>query len=189
MATAGALLRVDAQIQLGGSLQATSGLKQRQLPSARCQLDGQGRAYVGNFGFDILSGEPAKPGSVILVQPDGRTSVAAQGLKGPNGSVVTPDGRLVAAESFARRLASFPVNADGSLGEQPTEIRLEGSPDGICLDTEGGIWVARFDKNRFDRVLDGKVVETIETPGRHAVASQLGGADGRTLFCQPMKVR
>jgi sugar lactone lactonase YvrE len=32
-------------------------------------------------------------------------------------------------------------------------------------------------------VLDGRVVDTIETPGRHAIACQLGGTDGRTLFC------
>lgn len=145
-------------------------------------VDRQGRAYVGNFGFDVLSGEPAKPGSVVLVQPNGRVSVVAQGLKGPNGSVVTADGCLVVAESFAGRLSSFPINPDGSLGE-PTKIALEGSPDGICLDSEGGIWVALFDKNRFDRVLNGKVVERIETASRHAIACQLGGVDGRTLFC------
>jgi sugar lactone lactonase YvrE len=146
-------------------------------------VDRQGRAYVGNFGFDVLSGEPANPGSIILVQPDGRVSVVAEGLNGPNGSVVTADGRLVVAESFGGRLLSFQVNPDGSLGKQPIPIPLEGSPDGICLDTEGGIWTALFDKSRFDRVLSGKVVETIETLGRHAIACQLGGSDGRTLFC------
>ncbi len=145
-------------------------------------VDRQGRAYVGNFGFDVLKGEASKPGSVILVQPDGKASEVARDLNGPNGSVVTSDGHLVVAESFAGRLTSFPMKADGSLGEA-TKIPLDGSPDGICLDTEGGIWVSLFDKNRFDRVLNGKVVDTVETPGRHAIACQLGGADGRTLFC------
>jgi len=46
---------------------------------------------------------------------------------------------------------------------------------------------ALFDQNRFDRVLNGKVVETVETPGRHAVACRLGGADDRTLFCLTYK--
>ena len=146
-------------------------------------VDRQGRAYVGNFGFDVLKGEPAKPGSVVLVQPDVRVSVVAQGLNGPDGSVLTADGHLVVAESFAGRLASFSINPDGSLGQEPARIALEGSPDGICLDVEGGIWVSLFDQNRFDRVLNGKVVETVETPGRHAIACQLGGAEGRTLFC------
>ena len=93
------------------------------------------------------------------------------------------------AESFAGRLLSFPINPDGSLGEAPAEIPLEGSPDGICLDTEGGIWVALFDKDRFDRVLDGRVADTVETPGRHAIACQLGGTDGRTLFCLTIRAR
>jgi sugar lactone lactonase YvrE len=146
-------------------------------------VDRQGRAYVGNFGFDVLKGEAVRPGSIVLVQPNGQAAVVARGLNGPNGSVVTADGRLIVAESFANRLLSFPINPDGTLGEQSTHIVLEGAPDGICLDVEGGIWVALFDKNRFDRVLDGKVVETIDTPDRHAVACQLGGADGRTLFC------
>jgi sugar lactone lactonase YvrE len=79
-------------------------------------VDRQGRAYVGNFGYDVLADEPAKPGSVVLVEPDGRVREVAQGLKGPNGSVVTADGRLVVAESFAGRLLSFPIKADGSLG-------------------------------------------------------------------------
>jgi sugar lactone lactonase YvrE len=150
-------------------------------------VDRQGRAYVGDFGYDVLSGEHVKPGSIILVQPDGRAYVVARELSSPNGSVVTEDGRLIVAESSARRLASFPIKPDSTLGEKTINAVLEGSPDGICLDAEGGIWVALFDKNRFDRVLDGKLVETIETPGRHAVACQLGGADGRTLFCLTYK--
>ena len=145
-------------------------------------VDRQGRAYVGNFGFDVLKGEASKPGSVILVQADGKASEVARDLSGPNGSVVTSDGHLVVAESFAGRLSSFSIKPDGSLGEA-TKIPLDGSPDGICLDTEGGIWVSLFDKNRFVRVLNGKVVDTVETPDRHAIACQLGGADGKTLFC------
>jgi sugar lactone lactonase YvrE len=150
-------------------------------------VDRQGRAYVGDFGFDVLKGEPAKRGSIILVQLDGRASVVARDLKSPNGSMVTPDGRLIVGESGANRLVSYPIKPDGTLGDMAIDAVLEGSPDGSCLDVEGGVWAALFDKNRFDRVLDGKVVETVETPGRHAVACQLGGADGRTLFCLTYK--
>ena len=150
-------------------------------------VDRQGRAYVGDFGFDVLSGERAKPGSIILVQPDGQASIVARGLKSPNGSMVTASGRLIVGESGANRLVSFPIKPDGTLGEMSIDAVLEGAPDGSCLDVEGAVWAALFDKNRFDRVLNGKVIETIETPGRHAVACQLGGADGRTLFCLTYK--
>ena len=146
-------------------------------------VDRQGRAYVGDFGHDVLAGEPPKPGSIILVQLDGGASVVAGGLRSPNGSVITADGNLIVGESGANRLVSFPIKPDGTLGEMSIVAALEGAPDGSCLDVEGAVWAALFDKNRFVRVLKGKVVETIETPGRHAVACQLGGADGRTLFC------
>jgi sugar lactone lactonase YvrE len=150
-------------------------------------VDRQGRAYVGDFGHDVLNGEPPKPGSIILVQLDGRASVVARGLKSPNGSMVTADGHLIVGESGANRLVSFPIKTDGSLGEMSLLADLEGAPDGSCLDAAGAVWAALFDRNRFVRVLNGKVVETIETPGRHAVACQLGGSAGRTLFCLTCK--
>lgn len=146
-------------------------------------VDRQGRAYVGDFGFNLFKQEPVNDGSILLVQPDGSASVVARGLRGPNGCCITQDGHLVIAESLANRLSCFPIHADGTLGGNPAVVGLEDMPDGLCLDAEGAIWVAMFHKDRFDRVLDGKVVESIETPGRRAVACQLGGPDGHTLFC------
>jgi len=56
-------------------------------------------------------------------------------------------------------------------------------PDGICLDQEGGIWVSSFSKGQFLRVLEGgAITHRIDVPGRHAVACQLGGQNGKTLF-------
>jgi sugar lactone lactonase YvrE len=170
----------------GGALEVHADLSDLSPVLNDMVVDRHGRAYVGNFGYDVLKGEKAKPGSVILVQPDGRVSEVAKDMNGPNGSVVTSDGCLVVAESFAGRLSSFPVKSDGSLGEA-TKVPLDGSPNGICLDIAGGIWVSLFDRDRFVRVLNGKVVDTVETPGRHAIACQLGGADGRTLFCLTYK--
>ena len=34
-------------------------------------LDGAGRAYVGNFGFDLMSGSPLETASLCRVDPDG----------------------------------------------------------------------------------------------------------------------
>jgi sugar lactone lactonase YvrE len=101
-------------------------------------VDRQGRAYVEDFGYDVLEGEPAKPGSIILVHPDGRASVVARDLKSPNGSMVTPDGRLIVGESSANRLVSFPIKPDGTLREMGIHAVLEGAPDGTCLEAEGG---------------------------------------------------
>ena len=40
-------------------------------------VDGQGRAYVGNFGFDMDAGAEAQPGALALVLPDGTVKCAA----------------------------------------------------------------------------------------------------------------
>src|SRR5436305_8425142 len=63
-------------------------------------VDGLGRAYVGDLGFDL----PPPPdrgavGRIILVTPDGATRVVADGLRFPNGIAVSADNsRLVVAE-------------------------------------------------------------------------------------------
>ncbi|MCP3805508.1 SMP-30/gluconolactonase/LRE family protein [Allokutzneria sp. A3M-2-11 16] len=121
-------------------------------------VDPAGRAYVGNFGFD-LHGHIAEHGEasfftgtaqiptadLALVEPDGSVRVAAPGLLFPNGTVALPDGRMVIAETLAFRLTAFDVASDGTL-VNPTifaDLRRAGvAPDGICLDAEGGIWVA-----------------------------------------------
>src|SRR5439155_13969531 len=102
-------------------------------------VDGQGRAYVGNFGFNFEQGEAATTAAVALVRPDGTAEPAADELAFPNGTVITPDGvTLIVAESTAARLTAFTIATDGSLYDRRVFAQLEGVfPDGICLDAEG----------------------------------------------------
>src|SRR3954447_2171016 len=55
-------------------------------------VDGQGRAYVGNFGFDLMAGADAAETVLVRVDADGSVTVAADGLRFPNGTLITPDG-------------------------------------------------------------------------------------------------
>ena len=107
-------------------------------------VDHQGRAYIGNFGFDLNAQAPFSPAEVVLVTPDGQARVVADEMAFPNGSVITPDGKmLIVAETFGARLSAFDIEADGSLRNRRTWASIEGTfPDGICLDAEGAIWVA-----------------------------------------------
>src|SRR5258707_11594247 len=73
-------------------------------------VDASGRAYVGNFGFDMYAGAPACETCVLVVDTDGTVSVAAEGLAFPNGSVITPDGStLLVGESMAARISAFDI--------------------------------------------------------------------------------
>jgi len=147
-------------------------------------VDAKGRAYVGNFGFDLDGGAEPRTAELIRVDADGSAQVVARDLAFPNGSVLTPDGRtLVVGESFGARLTAFDVAEDGSLRNRRIWAQLEGAvPDGICLDAEGAIWVASPVSNQVLRVREGGAVTRRIPVARMAIACMLGGPDRRTLF-------
>lgn len=158
-------------------------------------VDAEGRAYVGNFGFDLdhlLAERAAGRGEdlhtstadLAMVTPDGKVTRAATGLRFPNGSVITPDGKtLIVGESMGGALAAFDIAADGTLSNPREWASIRPRlPDGICLDAEGAVWVANPSAPECVRVAEGgEVLEVIDT-GQNCYACMLGGDDGRTLF-------
>lgn len=149
-------------------------------------VDDQGRAYIGDMGYDLFGGGPSAPGGIVLVEPDGRHRIVADGLDFPNGMVITNGGdTLVVAESFGERLRAFDRAANGDLRNPRVYATLEGLvPDGICLDVDGNIWVAGAMGGAFVQVNPaGDVIARIDVAPDAAIACQLGGSDGRTLYC------
>jgi sugar lactone lactonase YvrE len=147
-------------------------------------MDARRRAYIGNFGFDFEAHQQPCSTNLLMVQPDGSVSQVADGLMFPNGAVLSDDGTtLIVAESYANRLTSFKVADDGTLDARDTFARFEKrTPDGICLDAKGAIWMASPPTREVLRVeRGGRVTHVIKTPV-HALACMLGGEDGRTLF-------
>lgn len=148
-------------------------------------VDTQGRAYVGNFGFDTHGGVEARLADLVRVDPDGSVSVAERGFQFPNGTVITPDGKtLIIGETRGQCLTAFDIDEDGNLSNRRVWADIDPHfPDGICLDAEGAIWVADPRGKCFVRVKEGgEITDTID-PGRGAYACMLGGDDGRTLYC------
>ena len=148
-------------------------------------VDGTGRAWLGHFGFDIFTeGVERRLASLIRVDPDGATSLAADELAFPNGTVITPNGRtLIVGETMGARLTAFDIDANGALTNRREWAALSGAvPDGICLDAEMGIWVASPSSNEVLRVLEGGEVTHRIGMDRGAYACMLGGDDGCTLF-------
>jgi sugar lactone lactonase YvrE len=149
-------------------------------------VDAFGRAYIGNFGFDLFAGAEPRPACLVMVEPGGRVRVVAEDLQFPNGAVISPDGKtLILAETFAGRLTAFDVAEDGTLSRRRVFAALgERQPDGICLDAEGAVWASCFGQDEFLRVREGgEIVGRVALTGRRAVACMLGGPDKKTLFC------
>ena len=175
------LLRLD-----GGKLVEVADLS--ALAKCHCNdmvVDAQGRAYIGNFGFDLhVEGFQVCSTELILVEADGRARVVADELMFPNGTVITPDGRtLIVGESFGARFTAFDIEPDGSLTNRREWAKCDGGvPDGCCLDAEGAIWYASPVSNECVRIAEGGRVLDRVTVSNQAYACMLGGPDRRTLF-------
>lgn len=151
-----------------------------------CVCAANGDIYVGTFGYDVFAHEEPRPATLTLVKRDGSIKTVADEVQFPNGAVITLDGKsLVVAETFVGKLTAFDIQADGSLTNRRSFADIAPyTPDGICLDRDGAIWVAAFEQGEFIRVREGgEITHRIDTGGRRAVACNLGGADGKTLFC------
>jgi sugar lactone lactonase YvrE len=149
-----------------------------------CVTDALGRTYVGNWGSKTPY-PPSEPTCVILVTPEGDARIVAENLLFPNGCIVTPDGKtFIVAESEGGRLTAFDIEPSGDLVNRRTWAEFENfSPDGICLDEEGALWVANPTKAEVLRILEGgEVTSTIKVKDTNVYACCLGGAEGRILF-------
>lgn len=163
-------------------------------------VDAHGRAYVGNFGFDLMGGGTPQTATLARVDPDGSVHTAATDLYFPNGAMISPDGRtLIVVETMGNRISAFDIHDDGSLGprrdwaawgplppltDTPTVLgALTAAPDGATLDAEGAVWFADAVGHRVVRMAPGgEILESVSTGEQGAFACTLGGPDGRTLF-------
>lgn len=148
-------------------------------------VSAEGRAYVGNFGYNHYEEPEEKTADLARVDPDGSVHRAASGLKFPNGSVITPDGKtLVVGETRGNRLTAWDIGPDGVLSNRRVWADLgNGFPDGTCLDAEGAIWVADPRNKETIRVREGgEVTHRIPTGDLGSFACMLGGEDRKTLF-------
>ena len=167
-------------------------------------VDESGRAWLGNFGFDLMGGADVDTADLLRIDPDGTVTAVATDLYFPNGSVVTPDGRtLLVDETFGNRVSAFTIGDDANLGPRrdwarfgdPPAARVLGEalasivvgPDGCCLDAEGALWIADAIGGRVIRVREGgEILDQIQLD-TGVFACLLGGVNGTTLFmsCAP----
>jgi sugar lactone lactonase YvrE len=140
-------------------------------------IDDAGRAYIGSQAFT--------KGLIVRLDPDNSATVVAEDLDFPNGMVITPDRTtLLVAESTARRLTAYTIRDGDTLTDRRVFADgLDGPPDGIALDAEGGVWAAMTLAHQFERIVEGgAVTDRIDIAERAAIACTLGGPERRTLF-------
>lgn len=162
-------------------------------------VDSRGRIWFTdpNYGGRPLS-IPTEQVYHANPNPDGSYSVsrATEDMRRPNGILISPSGdRLFVADSPSGekthpKLVSYPINPDGTLGEQSTlhDFGWGRGIDGMCWDASDNI-VATAGSNRYGPgpmiyvfATDGRVLETQRTPSDMPTNCLLGGSGYDELF-------
>jgi sugar lactone lactonase YvrE len=155
-----------------------------RLNDGRC--DPAGRFWVGSM-FDPASDGRAT-GRLHRVEPDGAVATIRTGIGVANGLAFSPDGTTMYFADTHRRTV-WAYDYDASAGDATNERvffafdGLPGSPDGACVDAEGGYWIAGVYGWTLLRVTpDGVLERQIEMPVEKPTMPAFGGPDLATLF-------
>ncbi len=146
--------------------------------------DAQGRVYTGSLRADPfrLEGERA-PGECYRIDGEGRATEIYGGLSLTNGIGFSPDGRRIYHCDSARGLVLVHELDASSRARPLPAIRVDGGPDGLTVDAEGGVWVALFQAGAVQRFTPaGEPDRRIAVPARAVTSLCFGGSDLRDLY-------
>jgi sugar lactone lactonase YvrE len=149
--------------------------------------DPDGRFWCGTMAYDETPGagtmyrlDAAEPYAVQRVWDDVTIS---------NGLGFSPDGTLAYYNDTPTRTVSVLDYEGGELRNRRdfASLRHEpdsaGSPDGLCVDAEGGVWVALFGGSAVRHyTADGALAEVVELPVSQVTACTFGGEGLGELF-------
>jgi sugar lactone lactonase YvrE len=146
--------------------------------------DAQGRLYIGTLAYELT---PAA-GGMYRVSGNDEIELVLDGLTISNGLGWSPDGSVAYfVDSATRRLDRFEFDAEeGRLHSRAPLVEFtegDGHPDGLCVDAEGGVWVALVGGgavNRYDP--DGTLSDRVEVDCPPITACAFGGPELSTLF-------
>jgi len=168
-----------------GSRRASAPLvdRTRQLRLNDAAVDPAGRLVVGSLAIDHRDGAAG----LFRLEPEGTGTLLRDGLNLANGIGWSPDGATIYVnDSVPGTVWSADYDVDsGDVGRwRPLVSTLHGSPDGLCVDADGRIWVAEWNAARvtcFSPV--GEVLDVVHVPVPHVTAlAFVGPARDRMLI-------
>ena len=150
----------------------------RRFNDGKC--DAAGRFLVGTLA---LGDEVAE--SLYRIDSDGEVTVLDDDLQMSNGLAWSPDGNTLYSVDTTPGIVwrrDYDA-ATGACGEREIAFRVtDGSPDGMCVDAEGNIWLAVWGPGQvrqFSPAGEQLAVVTVDSP--YASSVTFAGADLDTL--------
>jgi sugar lactone lactonase YvrE len=149
-----------------------------------CQCDPAGRLWAGT-----MSGERApREASLYRLAPGAGIERVISGTTISNGLGWSPAGdRMYFIDSTTQRIDVFDYEAEsGQIARRRAFAEIEASaglPDGMTVDSEGGVWVCLFGGGSVRRYgEDGALEAVIGLPVTNPTSAAFGGPDLRTLY-------
>jgi sugar lactone lactonase YvrE len=142
--------------------------------------DPDGRFYCGSMAYDQRPGA----GSLHRLDPDRSVHLALAGVTVSNGLEWSPDGSAAYYDDTAtQQVAVFDYDTGSGLTGRRVFAEVDGRPDGLTVDADGGVWVAISDRGAVHRYgPGGRLEEVIELPARKVTACTFGGERLDELF-------
>jgi sugar lactone lactonase YvrE len=147
--------------------------------------DRQGRLWVGSISFD----EAPERGSLYRVDPDLQFERVLDRLWISNGiDWSLDDTKMYFVDSPTRRVdvLDYDISTGTATNRRPFyefADDVPGIPDGLCVDAEGGLWVALWGGSRVVGLTsDGHLHTHVDVPSSQVTSCAFGGPDLRTLF-------
>lgn len=171
-----ALESADGEVTALEELWSEDGLRMNE---GACDPDG--RFYCGSMAYDKRKGA----GSIYRLDGDGSVHVVLEGVTISNGLDWSPSGTLAYYnDTDTFRTDVFDYDPDRGLSNRRTFVALDDArPDGLAVDSEGGVWVALANKGAVRRYSEtGVLDEEIKLPVPKVTACTFGGPDLDQLF-------
>ena len=144
--------------------------------------DPDGRFYCGSMAYQQAPGA----GSLYRLDADRSVSVVLSDVTISNGLEWSPDGAHAYYNDTATgQISVFDYEVVSGLSGRRVFVQIAdgGSPDGLTVDADGGVWTALFDRGEVHRYSPrGALDEVVEVAARQVTACTFGGDDLDRLF-------
>jgi sugar lactone lactonase YvrE len=167
-----------------GSFQPLLGLGEPpnvRLNESKC--DPAGRLLVGTMAYDC-----APIGSLYSIEAGGSMRRLLADLEIANGMAWSADGgTFYYIDSPTRRVDAFDYDlATGSIARRRPWLVFDdpiAKPDGMAIDSEGGLWIAFWDAGEVRRYGRDRALDVVvRVPAMQVTSAVFGGPDRRDLY-------
>lgn len=148
------------------------------------KVDAAGRFWAGSIHLQMGAGK----GALYRLEPDGEVRRMCGGLELANGMGWSPDGEtFYLVDSLAAVVYAFDFDITaGEVSSPRVHVRCsrgEGMPDGLAIDVEGGLWLARYGAGTVDRYdASGELTARVTVAALQPTCPGFGAQGYQTMY-------